>query len=126
VSRLQSLEEQRLTLYHEWVHSILRPRLRFLQELRAGIGASAYWRSALLKYLEEAMAESYAQLKVRGIAQVWKGVKFPVGPPGKGYVTISQLYAEGRAIGNIVLGGRNFTVYLMPGSPPPPAEPGKR
>jgi hypothetical protein len=120
VTRLQSLEEQKLTLYHEWVHSILSPRLRYLQQLRAGIRASGYWRSALLRYLEEAMAESYAQLRVRGIAHVWKGVTFPVGAPGLGYVTLSELAAEGRAVGNILLGGRNFTVYFMPGSPAPP------
>jgi hypothetical protein len=35
VTRLQSIEEQRLTLYHEWVYSVLSPRLRYLQQLRA-------------------------------------------------------------------------------------------
>jgi hypothetical protein len=115
VTRLQSIEEQRLTLYHEWVHSVLSPRLRYLQQLRAGIRASAYWRSALLRYLEEALAESYAQLKVRGIEYAWKGVTFPIGLPGQGYVTVSELVSEGTAIGNIVLGGARsqYTSYRV-------------
>ncbi|HEX8200199.1 MAG TPA: hypothetical protein VF590_06905, partial [Isosphaeraceae bacterium] len=98
VARNQTLTEQRLTLYHEWVHGVLSPRFSPLRALRAELRASAYWRSALMRYLEEAMAESYAQLRVHGLQQILVGIRFPI---RNGYVTVSQLATEGRAIGNI-------------------------
>ncbi len=112
VSRNQSLTEQRLTLYHEWVHSILSPRFGPLRQLRAQLRFSAYQRSALLQYLEEAMAESYAQLRVHGMQNILVGIRFPV---AGGYITISQMTSEGVALGNIILGGARFTVYLQTG-----------
>lgn len=110
VARNQTLTEQRLTLYHEWVHSVLSPRIGPLRALRARLNMSAYLRSALLKYLEEAMAESYAQLRVYGLQQILVGIRFPL---AGGYVTVSQLATEGVAIGNIVIGGAQFTVRVV-------------
>lgn len=110
VARNQTLTEQRLTLYHEWVHSILSPRLGPLRALRARLRMSAYLRSALMQYVEEAMAESYAQLRVHGLQQILVGIRFPL---ANGYITVSQLATEGVAIGNIVLGGAQFTVRVV-------------
>lgn len=112
VIRNQSLTEQRLTLYHELVHRILSPRFGPLRQLRAQLRASGYWRSALLRYLEEALAESYAQLRVHGLGQVVVGIRFPI---QGGYVTVSQLATEGVAIGNITIGGTLFTVRVAEG-----------
>jgi hypothetical protein len=112
VSRNQSLTEQRLTLYHEWVHSVLSPRFGPFRQLRAQLRMSAYTHSALLQYLEEAMAESYAQLRVRGLQNILVGIRFPI---GGGYITISQMVGEGVAVGNIIVGGMRFTVYLQTG-----------
>lgn len=50
---------------------------------------NAYNRSVLLQYLVEALAE--------------------------GYMTVSQLSAEGKLIGAIVLGGAFFYVYVVAG-----------
>ena len=110
VARNQSLTEQRLTLYHEWVHSILSPRVGPLRAFRAQVRMSAYTRSAVLRYLEEALAESYAQLRVHGLGQVVVGIRFPL---TNGYMTISQLTTEGVAIGNIIIGGAQFTVRMV-------------
>lgn len=112
VTRNQSLTEQRVTLYHEWVHSVLSPRIAPLRALRARLRASAYWRSALLRYLEEAMAESYAQLRVYGLSNILTGIRFPI---EGGYVSVSQLAAESVAIGNIFIGGSLFQVYTVGG-----------
>ena len=112
VSRNQSLTEQRLTLYHEWVHSVLSPKFGPFRQIRAQLKASAYHRSAIMKALEEAMAESYAQLRVHGLQNILVGITFPV---KGGYVTISQLVGEGVAIGNITIGGLHFGVYLKEG-----------
>jgi LysM repeat protein len=101
------------TLYHEWVHKVLSPRLGPLRELRAAIKAAAYYRSALLAYIEEAMAESVALLAGRGLS--WQNfiaaVKFPLGG-GYSHITISALFAEGNAIGTILTGGLALIVSL--------------
>ena len=112
VIRNQTLAEQRLTLLHEWVHSVLSPRLGPLRQLRAQLKASAYWRSALMQYLEEALAESFAQVRLNGWQNILVGIRFPI---EGGYVTLAQLAAEGVAIGNIVLGGLQFNVTVVEG-----------
>ena len=113
VARNQSLTEQRLTLLHELVHRYLSPRIGPFAQIRAELRMSAYARSSLLRYLEEAMAEGYAQLRVNGLAQAVQALRFPL---QGGYVTVSQLAGEGVAIGTIVLGGSllHVTVSLGP------------
>jgi hypothetical protein len=115
VARNQSLKEQRLTLLHELVHRYLSPRTGSLQQIRAELRMSAYARSALLRYLEEALAEGYAQLRIHGLTQAIDALRFPL---LGGYVTVSQLVGEGLAIGTIVLGGSLFYVTVSLGSMP--------
>ena len=76
---------------------------------------SAYSRSALLRYLEESLAEGYGQLRVHGLAKALGAIKFPL---DGGYVTVSQLASEGLAIGTITLGGTLFHVSMSPGPIP--------
>jgi hypothetical protein len=123
ISRAQSLTEQRLTLFHELVHRFFSPRTGPLRRLRAELNMSAYSRSALLRYLEEALAEGYGQLRVHGLAQALRAVRFPL---DGGYVTVSQLAAEGRAIGTIALGGTLFHVSISQGPIPTGGSPPRR
>ena len=115
VARNQSLSEQRVTLYHELVHRYFSPRFGPLRKLRAEINMSAYSRSALLRYLEEALAEGYGQLRVHGLANALGAIKFPL---QGGYVTVSQLTSEGLAIGTITLGGMLFNISISQGPIP--------
>lgn len=112
VARNQSLSEQRITLFHELVHRYLSPRVGPLRQIRAEINMSAYSRSALLRYLEETLAEGYAQLRVHGLAQAIGALRFPL---QGGYVTVSQLASEASAIGTITLGGLQFHVSISLG-----------
>jgi hypothetical protein len=109
VLRNQSLAEQRLTLYHEWVHSILSPRFKLFRRFRAQFRINAYRRSGLMQYLEEALAECYSNFKVQGIREAISGISFPV---THGYVTISDLSAEGIAIGTIIVNGTMYRVFI--------------
>jgi hypothetical protein len=111
VSSRGSPTDQALVLYHELVHSFLSPKLTPLRQFRASLRMSAYKRSALMRYLEEALAETYAQLRVNGISGLPTGIRFPV---ANGYITISQIYAEGAAIGTIVIGTMSFNVIFVP------------
>ena len=76
--------------------------------------ASAYNRSALLRYLEEALAEGYGQLRVKGLYDALQAYRFPL----KGldpYVTVSELRVEGAAIGSIMIGGLVLQVSIADG-----------
>jgi hypothetical protein len=111
ISRDQSLSEQRITLYHELVHRYFSPRTGPLRKLRAEISTAGYQRSALLKYLEEALAEGYAQMRVNGLAAGLRAYKFPLAGDYP-YVTISQLTGEGALIGTLMFGGSTFYVTI--------------
>jgi hypothetical protein len=76
---------------------------------------SAYARSALLRHLEEALAEGYAQLRVNGLASAIRAYRFPI---DGGYVTLSELGGEGLAIGTIVVGGVVLRVSVSLGPIP--------
>jgi hypothetical protein len=122
VTRAQTMVEQRATLFHELGHSYFSPKFRYLRQFRARIKASGYWRSALLRYLEEALVEGFGQFKARGLLPALKAVTFPIGPAPYGYVTATQLSAEGQALGTIVVGGLALRVFLSkspPGGMPP-------
>jgi hypothetical protein len=76
---------------------------------------SAYNRSALLRFLEEALAEGYAQLRVNGLIAGLRALRFPL---DRGYVTVSQLTGEGSTIGTIIVGGTRFHVSISLGAVP--------
>lgn len=113
ISLDRSPSEQRLTLLHELVHRYFSPRTGPLRKLRAELNISAYARSALLRYLEEALAEGYSQLRVNGFGAALRALRFPL---QGGYATVSQLAAEGLAIGAVSLGSGLLyvTISLRP------------
>jgi hypothetical protein len=115
IARNQTLTEQRISLFHELVHRYFCPRTGPLRKIRAEIRMSAYSRSAFLRYLEEALAEGYGQLRVHGLAEALGAYRFPL---TNGYVTVSQLAGEGAAIGTITLGGVLFYVSISQGAIP--------
>src|SRR5262249_12231667 len=92
----------------------LTPRLGILRTFRVRLGMSGYLRSSLLQYLEEAIAETVAQLRVNGLSGALEGLKFPV---ENGYVTISDLACEGVAIGTIAAETQLFSVQFIPANP---------
>jgi len=108
ISSAGSATDQSLARYHEQVHSFLSPRLNFLRNFRANLGMSAYKRSALLRYLEEALAETYSQLRVYGMRNLVTGIRFPI---REGYVTLRAVVTEA-AIGSVFFGGVEYGVYL--------------
>jgi uncharacterized membrane protein YeaQ/YmgE (transglycosylase-associated protein family) len=65
-------------LLHEKVHRFLRPKVDVLRSYRASNQAASYTRSSLWRYLEEALAETIAQVGVNGFKQFFYGIRFPV------------------------------------------------
>jgi len=112
--------ERQLVRLHELVHSFLSPRLALFRTFRARLAVSAYARSAILRYLEEALAESFAQIRVNGLGHLLTGIRFPI---SNGYLTLQQLACEGAELGKIVFGTERFSVQFIVGGPPPSRRP---
>lgn len=114
-------EEYKVTLDHEMVHSFFSPKMSMLRNVRARLVMSGYSRSALLKYLEEAMAETYAQVRARGIHGVITGIRFPL--KDELYISIAEWnVVKGVFLGVIVVEGHIMHVSL---THPQPTQPPK-
>jgi hypothetical protein len=109
-STLGTADDVALARHHESIHSFLSPKFKLFRELRADFATAGYQKSATLRYIEEALAESYAQMRVNGIKGLPTGIKFPI---KEGYVSIQALAAEG-AVGTIVVGGVTYYVFHDP------------
>lgn len=109
-----SATEQALVRAHELVHRFLTPRFGVLRTFRVQLRMSSYLRSSLIRYLEEAIAETVAQLRVNGFKGVLDGVRFPV---QNGYMLITDMVSEGAAIGTIAAEGQFFSVQFIPSGP---------
>jgi hypothetical protein len=70
--------DRRVVALHESIHRLLTPELYILREFRVQNRTASYVRSALSKYLEEAFAETYAQIKMGGIGEALVGITFPL------------------------------------------------
>jgi len=69
-----------LARLHERMHQILTPKFYLLRDVRVTWKLGAYIGSSLLRYLEETLAETRAQIKHYGWSweNAWTGIKFPV------------------------------------------------
>jgi len=67
-----------------------------------------------MRYLEDMLAETFAQLRVNGVQGLLTGIRFPV---ANGYMTLQQLLCEGAEIGKITVGTQLFSVQFVIGSP---------
>ena len=97
--------EQALAKAHEQVHSWLSPRYD-LFNMRANLGMCAYKNSQLLRYLEEALAETIAQLRVNGanLNSIQEGLSFPLAGANNPYnLSVGGIVTE--AIGAAVTAG---------------------
>lgn len=119
VSSRLSRAEQQATFYHEQVHQFLTPKLYPLRSIRVQLSLEGYNRSYLLRYLEEALAETYSQLRTRGLPGLPEGVRFPV---ANGYVTLAKLGTEasGFFLGPLNVSGNMYRVYYTGACMAPP------
>lgn len=111
--------EAKAAKIHELVHRFLTPKLQVFPRLRQNmtiLKSNSYMKSYILRYLEEALAETVAQMATRGVN--WRsllvGLKFPFGTNGGTmYVTKAAMKTEamGVLLGPINVGGMVFNVY---------------
>ena len=105
-----SPNQQALARYHEQVHSVLSPKLSVLREWRADLRVAGYKRSHFLRYLEEALAETHAQLRVNGFRGLPSAIQFPL--KNNYQLRVDRILSEG-AIGTVAVGGVTYGVYYL-------------
>ena len=108
-------EEIELTKFHEDFHRFLTPKLQtftWLRQARTVLKTNGYLKSYLLRYVEEALAETFAQVRANNWRRIFEGVKFPIGD--EGYVKVSKMGIEaaGILLGPVNVSGMWFNVYF--------------
>ncbi|HED2525032.1 TPA: hypothetical protein R4Y92_003818 [Klebsiella aerogenes] len=101
------------TLYHERVHMAIAPKFYLLRELRVFMRQSAYSKSYILRYLEEALAETIGLLRARGMSREYiiQGFKFPLGNTYEITFSLLRHEAAGMLLGPITVGGIMYSVW---------------
>lgn len=124
ISRLGTSTDRQLAALHESVHRALTPRLNILRNLRVDWRAASYSRSSLYRYLEEAMAESFAQVSVNGVRDLFTGIVFPVRggyvmlfnkQVNRGYGVVPEI--TGLYLGVVNIKGWGWDAYYAPVQP---------
>jgi hypothetical protein len=87
ISTRGSANDKALVLLHEKVHQFLVPKLYLLRSQRVEFRAGSYFRSSLHRYIEEALAETIAQVGVNGFRHFFVGIKFPI---NNGYIFLTK------------------------------------
>jgi hypothetical protein len=91
------------TVRHESVHSFFSPSAGVIGNIRANIGTAAYWQSHFVRFLEEAIAETWATGSLR------RGLALPFYP---GYrIALKRVLLEGGAYITLVGGSMTYGVY---------------
>jgi hypothetical protein len=119
ISRFGSATDRRLAALHEAVHRALTPKLNILRQFRVQNRDASYSRSNLSRYLEEALAESFALVNMNGIRGLLTGIGFPV---HQGYVTLVGIAgvlpeAAGLLAGSFNAGGQTWRIYFSQRAP---------
>ncbi len=106
-------QEMMAAIFHERVHQFLSPKFYLLRNIRIYAKQSGYQRSFLLRYIEEAMAETIARLRAYGWSResVFQGLIFPLGQHYTITITNLRSEASGILLGPIVAGGMVFQVF---------------
>ncbi|VYT98835.1 hypothetical protein [Metakosakonia massiliensis] len=101
------------TLYHEQVHMAIAPKFYLLRELRVFMRQSAYSKSYILRYLEEALAETIGLLRARGMSSEYiiQGFKFPLGNTYEITFSLLRQEAAGILLGPVTVGGIMYSVW---------------
>jgi hypothetical protein len=101
------------TLHHERVHQRLTQAFSLLGRPALYLKMGAYKRSFILRYIEEAAAETYALMKVGGARPgEIAGYRFPLN--GNYGITLAQMRGEAKGIllGPVTVGGATYNAYF--------------
>lgn len=108
----KAAEQLRLAANHEKVHQFLTPKLQIFREMRVYMKQSGYQKSYILRYLEEALAETYSQCRMYGLGKeyILNGLKFPFGSHYEISIAVLGTELRGIVLGPITAGGMTYLV----------------
>lgn len=108
-----AMRDVRRAVHHEQVHSFLAAKLYLLREPRIYMKMSAYKRSYILRYVEEAVAEVRSRAMTDGLGrgQLIEAIRFPLGNRYQLTVALLGHEAKGVLLGPAVVGGLTYNVY---------------
>lgn len=100
-------------IYHERVHQFIAPKFYLFRESRAYLHHCGYYKSYILRYLEEALAETIAKLRANGVSPryILEGLQFPLGDGYQITYTALRHEAAGILLGPVTVGGSMYNVY---------------
>lgn len=91
----------------------IAPKFYLLRELRVFMRQSAYSKSYILRYPEEALAETIGLLRARGMSSEYiiQGFKFPLGNTYEITFSLLRQEAAGILLGPVSVGGIMYSVW---------------
>lgn len=135
VSSRGSATTRQLVLLHEKVHQTLTPTAYRLRDFRISNRDASYRYSSLSRFLEEALAETYAQARVHGVREALSALRFPLNKESKyvylfrrggydskfeGMGVLTELL--GIASSTIAVEGTHYDLFMGPGVREPAKE----
>ncbi|MGY5958652.1 Holin [Kosakonia sp. BK9b] len=100
-------------IYHERVHQFIAAKFYLFRESRAYLHHCGYYKSYILRYLEETLAETIALLRANGVSSryILEGFRFPLGDNYQITYTALRHEAAGILLGPVTVGGAMYNVY---------------
>jgi hypothetical protein len=98
-------DEVEMVKDHELLHSYLSPKFIVLQDQRARLAKLGYKHSQFLRYLEEAMAQGYAEMRSRGLRGLPDAFTFPIRHRGSDGSTYRLEFRRILKEGGVYVGG---------------------
>lgn len=100
-------------IFHERVHQNLSPKFYLLREPLIFLKQSGYSKSYILRYIEEAFAETVALMRKNGLSQtsIVDGLRFPLNNNYELSIVLLRHEAAGVLLGPITVSGILYNVY---------------
>ncbi|HAV1239777.1 TPA: hypothetical protein JGU28_004564 [Salmonella enterica] len=113
ITAKQAIGNLHKAIFHERVHQYLSPKFYLLREPLAYLRRSGYEKSYILRYIEEAFAETVALIRANGLSSKYivDGLIFPLNNEYSISIFLLRQEATGILLGPITVGGMVYNVY---------------
>lgn len=109
----QAIEDLHKGIFHERVHQYFSPKFYLLREPLVFLKQSGYNKSYILRYIEEAFAETIALIRKNGLSpkSIVDGLHFPLNGNYELSIILLRHEATGVLLGPITVSGIAYNVY---------------
>lgn len=109
----EAIKDLHQAIFHESIHQFLSPKFYLLREPLIFLKQSGYNKSYILRYIEEAFAETVALMRKNGLSSksIVDGLRFPLNNNYELSIALLRLEAAGVLLGPITVSGMVYNVY---------------